>query len=269
LIKIFLFIAVLSVNLTAQSKMLLLFDEGISYETETLTYLARVEADGGEIIDIDAVNDFYIDAKANNYLDTLICALLYTGGVKKSNDSVFVWYDLTASENDFVDEVGGGTGGYAPFWDATIGIGGNTQPQLEATLTYNQPTSYYAITKRVDKAGYEYYWGAVGNHALLQDGATDKLYLHAGSDFVSNAIYTNDTFELFRIIYNGAASSAQINNGTVYTGNAGTTNLSSTYFALLRQGAGTYYKSFVITPMLSTAKDLALKNIINTIYPTY
>lgn len=253
----------------AQSPLLTLFDGGVSYEPETLIYQARVEADGGEVIDLDAVNNFYLDAKANNYLDTLICALLYTGGLKKSNDSVFTWYDLTSNENDFVSGLGIPSLLTASFFNATNGIGGNTLPGYFCVLTYNQPTAYYSITKRSGKTGYEYFWGAVGNHAFLQNGTDRGLYLHAGVDFTPALSYTENTFQLFRLIYSGASSSAQINNGIAVVGNAGTTNLSSTTFVLFREQTDTYFKCFVISPRLSTTKDLALKTILNTLYPTY
>lgn len=255
-------------QLSAQNNLLLLFDSGVSYETETLTYQARVEADGGEVKDIDAVNSFYIDAKANDYLDTLICALIMGGGVKSRNDSVMTWYDLTANENDFTNLDTEPTN-FSPLYSATNGIGGNTAPQIQATLTYNQPSAYYAIVKRTGKTGYEYFWGAVGNHALLQDGASRKLYMHGGSDFTTTPAYTNDTFELYRAIYSGATSSAQINNGVASVGNAGTTNVTAADFTLFNTVTDTYFKCFIISPRLSTAKDLNLKTILNTLYPTY
>lgn len=250
-------------------KLAAMYDDGISYESETLAYQTRVEADGGEVIDIDAVNDFYLDAKVNNYLDTLKVALLYTGGLKKSNDSVFTWYDLTSNNNDFKSGSGIVTPISAPFYSSVNGIGNNTQPAMFRRLTQNQPNAMYAIVKRNNKSGYDYFWGSTSDQAFLQDGATDRFYLYAGSDFIPNLTYTNNTFELYRIIYAGASTSAQKNNGTVYTGNAGTNNINNIDFVLFKTVTETYFKCFIITPRLSTIKDLALKNILNTIYPTY
>lgn len=250
--------------LQAQSWWWMMGNDGVSYEAETLAYQARVEADGGEVISISDVNKFYKDAKANDYLDTLHVALLYTGGIKRSNDSIYVWYDLTSNNNDF--NTVGLSQQYVPLYSLTSGIGSSGTPQLGCVLTYSQPTSYYSIIKRPN-AQTGYFWGSIGDQALLQ--TTPALYLYAGASFVSAINTGNNIFELYRIVYNGAASSAQINNGAVGTGNPGTQGLSSTSFAILKTVKDTYFKCFVITKMLSATKDLALKNILNTIYPTY
>lgn len=243
--------------------------EAFTYEPETLAYKNRVEADGGEVINLMAVNSFYLGAKSNNYLDTLIVALLMNGGVKRGHDSVFVWYDLTENENDFVSGSAVVTPISAPFFNSVNGIGGNSQPAMFCTLTYNQPSAYYAVISRNNKTGYEYFWGSVGNHAFLQNGAGRGLYLHAGVDFTPAVSYTNNVFMLHRIIYAGASSSVQLNNGTVTTGNAGTTNVTAAAFSLLNTNTETYFKCFVISPRLSTSKDLALKNILNSLYSVY
>lgn len=92
LTKIFLLLLV-SANF-AQSPLLPLMDDGISYEPETLTYLARVEADGGDVIDIDAVNDAYKNAKDNGYLDSLGFWYSANYGVKLVDGKISVLYSL-------------------------------------------------------------------------------------------------------------------------------------------------------------------------------
>jgi len=78
----------------------ILMDDGVSYEPETLAYLARVEADGGEVINLDAVNDAYVNAKTNNYLDSLGFWYSANYGVKLIDGKISVFYSLTSNNID-------------------------------------------------------------------------------------------------------------------------------------------------------------------------
>lgn len=266
--KIILIIIAYSLQLTAQSGWWWKYSDAVSYEAETLAYQARVEADGGVVINIDDVNTFYKNAKANNYLDSLHYCLLYTGGIKDKGgniDSVWKWYDLTSNEKDF-SAISIGT--YVPLFSMVDGVGDNTTPSMNSvSVTYNQPAAYYAIIKRLNPGGNGYFWGSSSDHAFLQN-PDRTYYLYAGADLVLVTTYPNNTFFATRIIYNGANTSAQINNGAISTGNAGSNNVNG-IFGLFKEITDTFFKCFVSSKQLSSTKDAALKNILNTIYPTY
>jgi len=77
--------------LVAQSPLLTLMnDNGVSYKAETISYISRVEADGGEIINVEAVN--------NVFLSGIDSVTLWGGasyGIQKDvNDKIIVVYDL-------------------------------------------------------------------------------------------------------------------------------------------------------------------------------
>ena len=88
----------------AQSGLLtLLGDDGVSYEDETLAYQTRVETDGGEIMNITALNNAIIAAKSGDYIDSLALWVSPSFGVKKdANNKVTVLYDVTSNDNDLI-----------------------------------------------------------------------------------------------------------------------------------------------------------------------
>lgn len=270
MVKLFFFL-LLSFTLHAQSgsTLILLMDDdatavdtvGLAY---TSAYIDRVEADGGEVIDSTDVNAFYKDAIENDYLDTLIVALIYTGGVKLGEGIITVWYDLSPNENDFITYYG-----LNPNYSAVNGVGGGTTPDFGASLTFTQPNSYYQIMMRTTAHVGGNIWGGAG-YQYFGEGETPRFVMGAGTEIGADpaVIYTEDEFGLSRCIFNGASSSIQINNDAIVSGNAGAQNV-STDFLFFNTVEDTYFKCFVITDMLSATKDLALKNILNTIYPTY
>lgn len=231
---------------------------GLAY---TSAYIDRVETDGGEVIDSAVVNQFYKDAITNNYLDTLTVALLFDTGVKLSGAVITKWYDLSHNDNDFATYYG-----LNPNYSETDGVGGGTTPDFGASLTFNQPNSYYFIMMRTTSHTSATFWGA-GSDQLCYESSGGIVVINAGTDLTGGG-YTEDNFDFVRCIFNGAASSVQINAVIQAVGNAGAQNQTGDLL-LFGTIEDTYFKCFIITPMLSSTKDLSLKNILNTIYPTY
>lgn len=98
------FLVFLFVQVTfAQPILLTLMSDDVSYEAETLAYQTRVLADGGEITDIDKLNTAILNAKTNDYLDSLDLWVSPSFGVKKdANNKVTTLYDVTTNDNDLV-----------------------------------------------------------------------------------------------------------------------------------------------------------------------
>jgi len=72
-------------------------DDDVSYEPETLTYQARVEADGGEIIDLDAINDLYVAG-----IDSITLSFSNSYGLSKNaNNKITKYFDLSDNDLDF------------------------------------------------------------------------------------------------------------------------------------------------------------------------
>lgn len=70
---------------------------------ETLAYKLRVEADGGEVIDIDWVNEFYKSVKYSNSLSLGYIAISASAGIKKDvSNLVSKFYNLIPDGHDVI-----------------------------------------------------------------------------------------------------------------------------------------------------------------------
>ncbi len=80
---------------------------------ETEAYKVRVETDGGVIINLTDVDNFYTYAKAGGYYNDLAFAYSAQCGIKKDESGyVEKWYDLSPNQNDAVQA----TGDNQPQW---------------------------------------------------------------------------------------------------------------------------------------------------------
>ena len=219
----------------AQSSLITLFD-GVSYETETLAYKTRVEADGGTIIDINAVNDFYKALKSNNYQDSLVAWFEADMGVKKVGVNVSKVYDLigtkdltqTGTDSDKPDYYADSLGG-KPTWyfDGA---------HFKSTLTFSSTGAHYLV----------YRTSIIANDEAIGTSNTSIGYV---------CLYQRSNGEVWNRVFNGTTTinvglgagavtsswndflytgtwqigygSRQINNGAIATGTSAGVNPAS------------------------------------------
>jgi hypothetical protein len=82
----------------AQSPFFLLMGDKATYGQQTLDYQTRVEAAGGEIINLEAVNDLYLAG-----IDSLKLAIGSPYGlIKDANNKITKYFDLSSNEIDFI-----------------------------------------------------------------------------------------------------------------------------------------------------------------------
>lgn len=150
----------LSLNLFAQSPLLTLFDSGVTYEAETLTYELRVEADGGEVIDLIKTNEAIAYAKANGTWDSVYCWVGKDYGVKKNaNNKITKLYTLKGA----IDLEQSDTS-KSPTWYAdSIYYDGGDFLQKAYTFTVNKPYSFFIVFNT-------FYLGETAHYLL--DGGT-------------------------------------------------------------------------------------------------
>ena len=90
-------------NAFAQNNLLLLFSDD-DLITEVEQYYHRVKGDNGDIVIPSKFHKQLKQIKSNNYLDSLVFWVSSYGGLKKTNDSIAVVYELRG--NDLTGTVG-------------------------------------------------------------------------------------------------------------------------------------------------------------------
>ena len=70
------------------------------YNQLAVEYKTRVEADGGSVIDIQAVSDAFDDAESNDYLSDIVAAYDPNWGIKTGVQGATKLYSLTGSDYD-------------------------------------------------------------------------------------------------------------------------------------------------------------------------
>lgn len=226
MLKSFIVLIILSFNCFAQPELLIILSSnGISYEQETLDYQARVEADGGTVINISMLNDFILSAKSNGYYDSLLCAVDANWGVKKdANNKVFVLYDLFGNRDYAKEDTS-----ESPTWVANSqnGLGGMVFDGVDDDLmvAYDghldaQPFTAYTTVRSlaannsknfIDNTNYRIIFGIGGG----------SLYIYAGGLLSDTSSVTTGSTFLYSAVFSGANSRIYKNNILKMTGNAG------------------------------------------------
>lgn len=88
---------------------------GASYSAETLAYQTRVEADGGTVYSLDAVEAAYQFLTTNSLSPKLWCSPRF-GWKNAGSNAVSKLYDLTSNNNDLVQA----TGAKQPTWTSAV-----------------------------------------------------------------------------------------------------------------------------------------------------
>lgn len=241
----------------AGSTLTLLMGGDVSYEAETLAYQSRVLADGGEIVDLAALNNFYINAKANDYLDSLTFLYASKFGLKKNaNGVVILLYDVTANQND------------APQADTSKAatLNGNNLYFSGSDQYYPQDAmaigSFYGIANFTGGANFTDF-----NGIFNQDGSTFVL----GS--VGSTVFYGSVLFYFNNTLSGDKDFAPL--ATIKTIYAAASPISSTTFEIGSDVGSRFWigninvMAGISTNNLSDAKRTALDGFFNSLYSVY
>lgn len=214
----------------AQSPLLtLMVDDGITYEAETTAFIARVEADGGEVLDPDGLNDFIVLLKAQGVYDNLVFLVDPNWGVKKNtNNKITVLYDLLGNDlteadtskvptlTDYVDNGSGATTLKDALFD------GSNDYITTTTLSVAQPLSTFLVYRPLRHTLYDTFVATTSApwQQWYEANTANKLYIN--SYLATADMETLNNMGLLRVMLSGASSEVQYNDNSEETGNMGT-----------------------------------------------
>lgn len=140
-----------------------------------------------------------------------------------------------------------GVGVSAAQWDDVSGNGrhlkqatGDSQPAVQGdgsllfdgaddfmkcdAFTLNQPATVYLLFKQVTWTLNDFIFGgeATTNGRMFQSATTPDLRMNSGTAGAINAGLAVNTYGVVSLVFSGAASLLQVNNGTAVVANAGT-----------------------------------------------
>lgn len=238
------------------------------YSAETLAYETRVEADGGEIISMDAVEAAYASGID---LDNL---QLWAGakfGIKKNaNNKVTVLYDLSNNDNDLIQaDTSLAPTSFAPdsiqfyrgrYMVSTFNAAA-TQPitiVMASNFLWKNETGTDQIYDGLDGS----------NRHNLQNQGTDRDFF-AGTDFVSTTSLPSSDV-VFTVVTN-TTDSLFINNSYATSGDAGSHSLGGIYLNSANGGgaSGTQIPLFEILIYDGTGIRATAESNINARWSIY
>lgn len=284
----FLFLAVTTFSqINTFHRYSLFYSSGGSYEIETLAYKTRVEADGGEVININLLNDFIKEAKEKGYYDSLLCCIDANFGVKKNaNNKIIKVYDLFQKirrdanyySNDYSQSDTSKSPSYIPLDQNNLSgmrfYGINdvlvvTHPEFINTIP--QPLTAFVTIK---------IYGAAGNFVDNGSGriifglSGGKLYIYNGSLLNAATSYVTNTPYIYAGVFNSTSSKIYINNSVNSTGNSGSDgwgSLTSKEYYLGASGTASYTNitlySFIIKKGIGNISNI--NTFLNSKYNIY
>lgn len=173
---------------------------------------------------------------------------------KDGGDFVSKWSDRSGNANHLLQA----TGTHQPLWQATgVLFDGVDNFMKCSAFTFNQPEQIYILFKQVTwTANDRIFDGNVNLSGILyQTGTTPDIQIYASTNSPANANLAINTWGIVRVLFNGAASSLQVNETAKWTGNAGANNMSG--FVLGARGDGTSSWGNI------EVKDVILRNVID------
>lgn len=242
----------LSVQGFAQPELLVLMSDGVSYTAETLAYQARVEGDGGEIINLDAVNRAFLSG-----IDSVTLWGAARYGVEKDGDNkVLTAYDLmgntdltyyTADINNAPTYTANQINSYPSIvFDGTNDALSKTSVTLSDLVLNTVGTLTFVLKQD----------GTQANNQLLNIDATDNtneinlyvtysntIYFDYGDENSGGRVNVaqptgwDNTYHVIQFVRNGAAAEIWV-DGTRILNTTFSDNLDNSQSGLLRLGVG-------------------------------
>lgn len=145
---------------------------------------------------------------------------------KDGSNRVSLWGDKSGNGNDLVGNVD--TDKQPTYSSDGILFDGSTDYLKAVAFTLVQPEFIYIVVKQVAwSINKKVFDGDVANSGALQMGtSTPNLIGRAGSSGDLNGDLAVGTFGIVRLLFNGASSTLQVDEGTVITSDNGTDDMS-------------------------------------------
>jgi hypothetical protein len=221
---------------------------------ETTDYNARVTGDGGEVIDLNAVNSYYQNEINENRLTNLRLMFFGQGGLKRDgSDLVNKIYDLSSDLNDctqsnaalqptFLTNQRNGRPAYnfnSKWLQAATPVTNSTALTICAWINLNAVPATgvrYAICGKRGSPGVN---TNVGFRFTVFEGRLE-FAIYGGSSFSSNVLLnTANTWVHVAVVVNGTSVTAYVSGSQIFSNNS--TNPIATSNRPLRIGAQNGY----------------------------
>ena len=176
------------------------------------------------------------------------------GVVKDGADRVSRWNDFLGSGHDLIQATGADQG----LWSLANGVlFDGVSEFMQATFTYDQPEQIYIVFRQVTWTSNDVICdgSTVSSGILEQNAITPELIIWAGAISPVNNNLALNTFGIIRILFNGGASTFEINETGQWVGNAGATNMSG--FTLGSSSTGLDFSNIQV-------KEIILRKIADT-----
>ena len=227
--KKFLFIfLILTISLSAQSPLLLLFDDDEALYPPVL----------------DDTNTVLWVASDENV-------------TKDGSDFVSVWGDKSGQDNDLLQAVGASQ----PLWSTDGILFDGTDDFMKAVaFTLEQPEQIYIVFKQITSTLFDRVFDGDANDSgvLSQQIAPPILELYAGSAIPTTNHLPLDAFGILRCLFNGSSSKLIVNDTAPITGDVGTADMGG--FTLAAQGSPNRFghiqvKEVIVRKVADSASD--------------
>ena len=260
-----------SVNFSQSSLLLLMSGEDLSAETKA--YETRVIADGGTVINLNAVNSAYKSIKSTGIMDSLWGFWDANFGVKKNaNNKVTKLYNLIGTSDLAQTDTA-----LSPTWYADS-LNGKatmkfTDDRLVSTITPNLTYgwSYYAVISSQANASLAVL-GVVGtsqNYSVILSSGVGINFYVGGSTNGTNALRSGNTGALFtRNIVGSSIDPSDGNRAKNYSNSSTVANAQLSSPDLTWGGAnfivGTTRSSSVLNPFIGNISSLIMSKDVIT-----
>ena len=162
------------------------------------------------------------------------------------------WNDYLGSGHDLIQA----NGADQPLWSANgVLFDGVSEFMKTAPFAYVQPEMIYMVVKQVawNLNGIFLDGNAAPVSALYQNGITPEIRINAGVIGPIDGSLAVDTWGIVRVLFNGAASTLQVNTNAQWIGNAGANDMGG--FTLGLDGAAAFNNSNI------QVKEIILRNV--------
>lgn len=191
----------------------------------------------------------------------LAAAYLFNTGITVTGSGVSLWADQSGNGRNLTQ----GTDSARPAkqTDGSILFDGTDDKLITSALSISQPLTHYIWFKQVTwTAGDNIFNGLSTAMLLTQAGTTPALRINAGLAVGDNTNLVLDTYGVVTVVFNGASSLLQVNNGTASTGNAG----SNSFDGFSLGGVTAYANIQVKTVLIYSAAHDATQRAANYSY---
>lgn len=199
-----------------------------------------------------------------NQLPNLAAWFRWNQGITVTGSGVSQWNDVTANARHL--KQGTDTNRPAKQSDGSILFDGSDNFLKCDAFTLNQPETVLLLARQKTWTGLDRIFD--GNTAttgmLRQVTVTPQVSVSAGSSLSNSSSWTLDTYAVLAVVFNGASSSFQVNNGTPITGDAGSNNMGG--FTLgAAGGGGSAWSNIEVKEVIIYAAALNAANMLRSI----